>query len=100
MNIQISLQREDRLVNLLHALYAISDGAAYERNQITFTSDDDLYAFIVRIDINYLAFDKTARIARPERWTENVPFGEVKRRLNLFLQGRYDELRALDWETV
>ncbi|THT98808.1 hypothetical protein E9531_13505 [Lampropedia puyangensis] len=97
MKIHISLEKKERHVNLLWALFAITEPFSHERNDITFISDDGLYAFTIRTDINYVAFGPSEQLDRPDLWTENIARGEIEKLFCRFLSSQYDELQSFPW---
>ncbi len=97
MKIHISLEKKERHVNLLWALFAITEPFSHERNDLTFISDDGLYAFTVRTDINYVAFGPSDQPNSPDLWTENISKGEIEILFCGFLWSKYDELQRFPW---
>ena len=97
MKVNISFEHKERHINLLLALYAISDASVHERNQLTLVSDDGLYVFTVRTDVNYVAFASIEREDAPEYWTENISIGDINWLFCRFLWSQYEELRNYAW---
>ena len=92
MRAEIKLEDEEKGLNLLHSLYALTKSYSHEGNQIAFYSGDDEFIFFVRTSVNYISFGK-ASVPEPSRmWTENIPFSEISRLFGLFLRRRYDDL--------
>ena len=94
MRTEIRLANERKSLNLLYALYAITDGDAHEDNQIAFYSNDSEFVLLVRTPDNYLSFGRAVEPEPSRTWADNLTVGEVVHLLGMFLATRYEELAA------
>jgi len=94
MRTEIRLADGRKSLNLLYALYAITNGDAHEDNQISFYSNDGEFVLLVRTPDNYVSFGRVIEPERSTAWTDNLAVGEVIHLLGMFLAVRYEELTA------
>ena len=78
MKAEISLEKESRHVSLLWALFAITEPFTHEKNELTLTSDDGFYSFIVRTDISYVAFGPRGDMQNPHFGRRTFPMARSK----------------------
>jgi hypothetical protein len=105
MTALIELVDKRRFVNVLHAVYAVTNNSSHDRNKITFRREN---GFTLHIDfaINTVYFrPEEPAGGAPKRdedkrlWSVNVGIGDLHELLLMFIRCRDDEIRKLSlWE--